>query len=115
LIGIEEESKHLDVMRKSMVNLMAPDIKIIHGLVEDNLRRIRHSTHIYSFDWLFSPATLDAIYGFLKKKSGTTYWASFQKPTALTEQDLQFELLGEVDGKMSRSTESHKCYVYQIL
>ena len=114
-IGIEEELKHLDVMRMSMKNLKAPDIKIIEGLVEDHLHRVRHATHVYSFDWLFSPETLDAIYGFFKKKRGETYWASFQKPAALTEQDLKFDLIGEVDGKMSRSTETHKCYVYKIL
>ncbi len=114
-IGIEEELKHLDVMRMSMKNLKAPDIKIIEGLVEDHLHKVRHATHIYSFDWLFSRKTLDAIYGFFKTKREKTYWASFQKPAALTEQDLNFELLGEVDGKMSRSPESHKCYVYKIL
>lgn len=114
-IGIEEEQKHLDVLRRSMKNLNAPNIKIIEGLVEDHLPKIRHATHIYSFDWLFSSKTLDAIYGFFKTKRGETYWASFQKPAALTEQELNFELIGEVDGKMSRSTESHKCYVYKIL
>ena len=113
-IEIEEETKHLDVMRMSMKNLKALDIKIIEGLVEDHLSKVRHATHIYSFDWLFSPKTLDAIYGFFRKKRGT-YWASFQKPAALSEQDLKFELIGEVDGKMSRSTETHKCYVYKIL
>ena len=114
-IGIEEERKHLDVMRSSMINLKARNVKIIEGLVEDHLHKVGHATHIYSFDWLFSPGTLDAIYGFLKSKSGRTYWASFQKPAALKEEGLNFQLIGEVDGKMSRSTESHKCYVYEIV
>ena len=102
-------------MRKSVVKLKAPDIKIIQGLVENHLHEVRHATHIYSFDWVFSPKTLDAIYGFFKTKRGETYWASFQKPATLTKQDLKFQLIGEVDGKMSRSTESHECYVYKIL
>jgi hypothetical protein len=97
-----------------MKNLEASGVKIIKGLVEDKIHKVRHATHLYSFDWLFSPKTLDKIYDFLRKRAGI-YWASFQKPAALTENDLKFQLLGEVDGKMSRSTESHKCYVYKIL
>ena len=113
-IGIEEEKKHLDVMRKSMVNLHASSVKIIEGLVEDHLCEVLHATHVYSFDWVFSIETMKAIYGFFKKRRGI-YWASFQRPKDLTEQDLKFQLIEEVDGKMSRSTESHKCYVYKIL
>ncbi len=97
-----------------MKNLGALDVEIIEGLVEDQIHKVRHATHLYSFDWLFSPGTLDKIYDFLRTRAGI-YWASFQKPAALTENNVKFQLLGEVDGKMSRSTECHKCYVYKIL
>ena len=113
-IGIEEEKKHLDVMRNSMKKLVAQDVTIIQGLVEDHLHEVRHVTHLYSFDWVFSPVTLNTIYDFLRKHTGV-YWASFQKPAELTEQALKFQLLKEIDGKMSRSTERHKCYVYKIV
>ena len=112
-IGIEQEAKHLEVMRKSMRNLKATNVKIIEGLVEKNLHKIHHATHVYSFDWAFSKVTLNAIYAFLRVRR-EIHWATFRKPAELTEQGLSFQLLETIGGKMSRSTESHKCYLYKI-
>jgi predicted RNA methylase len=113
-IGIEEEKRHLDVMRKSMERLEAQDVKIIQGLVEEHLNEVHHGTHFYSFDWVFSHVTLDAIYAFMRMRS-QVYWATFQKPGDLTEKGLKFQLLEKIDGKMARTREGHKCYVYQIV
>ena len=113
-IGIEQEENHLEVMRKSMKNLGATGVKVIEGLLEDNLHKIHHVTHLYSFDWAFSPGTLDAIYAFARMHVGI-HWASFRKPADLTEQGLSFQVVATIDGKMSRSTESHKCYIYKIV
>lgn len=113
-IGIEQEETHLEVMQKSMRNLGATDVNIIEGLIEENLQQVHHVTHLYSFDWLFSDVTLNAIYCFLRERIGT-YWASFRKPADLLENNLSFQILETIDGKMSRSPESHKCYVYKIV
>ena len=112
-IGIEQEEKHLEVMRKSMRNLKVTNVKIIEGLVEQNLHKIHHATHLYSFDRVFSQVTLDAIYAFLRLRRGI-HWATFRKPEELTKKGLSFQLLETIDAKMSRSSESHKCYLYKI-
>ena len=113
-IGIEEEKKHVEEMKKSMKNLTAEGVKIIHGLIEEHLHEVSHVTHLYSFDFVFSPTTLNTIFAFVKKHTGV-YWASFQRPADLTARGLKFQILEEITGKMSRSKESHKCYVYKII
>jgi len=113
-IGIEQEETHVEVMRKSMINLGATDVNIIEGIIEEKLQEVCHVTHLYSFDLVFSDVTLNAIYCFLREHIGT-YWASSRKPADLVENNLSFEIVETIDGKMSRSRESHKCYVYKIV